>query len=78
MASWDIIEELVSAAVRRHPLPEAVDELDAQTKRRIIAEAERLGITPQALLSAMRAKQEDDAAQGEMTTGIAAEVGARR
>lgn len=78
MAHFSIIEDLVSAAVRKHPMPDSIDDLDAQTKRRIMAEAERLRITPQALLSAMRAKQEDDAAQGEMTTGIAAEVRARR
>lgn len=78
MASFSLIEQLVSAAVQKRPLPADVADLDAQTRRRITAEAERQGVTPNALLTAMRAKQEEDRLQGDLTTAIASEVRARR
>ena len=77
MASFSLIDQLVKAAVQKHPLPVDVADLDEQTRRRITAEAERQRITPNALLGALRAQQEEDRLQDEATTAIALSIRAR-
>ena len=77
MASFSLIDQLVKAAVQKPPLPVDVADLDEQTRRRITAEAERQRITPNALLGALRAQQEEDRLQDEATTAIALSIRAR-
>lgn len=61
MASFNITE-IVKAAIKKAPLPESFNDLDAQSKRNLQREADAKGITVAALYSAIRAQAAADAA----------------
>lgn len=65
------ITDIVSAVAKSTPLPATYLEADAQTRRKVEAEAERQGIKPEALWSAILAQTEEDAANGFDAVAIA-------
>lgn len=65
------IKDLVSKVLRDKPLPATVDELDESSRRALEDAARRQGITPQALLSILRAQREKDETDGDEAERIA-------
>lgn len=60
MARTDIAD-VVARVLTDTPLPADVDGLDPDSRRALEREAERQGVTPSALLAAMRARRRQEA-----------------
>jgi hypothetical protein len=76
-ARHDQVLAAVEAALIKNPLPATVAELDDQSLRKLKAQAEREGITPEACLALARQSRADDLAareRGEDTDAVVRRV----
>jgi hypothetical protein len=71
MSSYNVAD-LVTKTLREHPLPANVGDLSDKDRDALTRAAARQGITPEALLSVLRAQREKDADTDSATADVVA------
>ena len=73
-ATRERIAELVREAIAEKPIPEGLDDLDADSRRQVERAAEVLGVSPQEYLDRARRAQDQAAREDRAADAVVAAV----